>query len=94
MGQTSIGEEPSRDRMVATLSHVIRQHFIMDESLEVTEKSHLIADLGLDSIDQIELIMLIEDSYGIEVPGEDECLFAATVGEIVDYVVTKRSRAS
>ncbi len=43
-------------------------------------------DLGADSLDFVELIMQLEDHYGINVPEEDaEKLI--TVGDVVDYLI-------
>ena len=36
----------------------------------VTADSHFMNDLGLDSLDHVELIMAAEDEFGFEIPGE------------------------
>lgn len=49
-------------------------------------ESHLTNDLGLDSLDQVEVIVAVEDEFSIEI--EDvhaEKLF--TVNDIVDFVI-------
>lgn len=52
---------------------------------EVTLEASFKDDLGADSLDVVEFIMELEDSFGIEVPDEDaENL--ATVGDVVKYL--------
>ena len=37
---------------------------------KLTLESHFINDLGLDSLDHVEVIMAVEDEFGFEVPDE------------------------
>ncbi|XP_077130652.1 acyl carrier protein, mitochondrial [Ranitomeya variabilis] len=51
--------------------------------------SHFMKDLGLDSLDQVEIIMAMEDEFGFEIPDADgEKLM--TPQEIVDYIADKK----
>ncbi len=52
---------------------------------EITMDSNLIADLGADSLDAVELIMTIEDQFDITVKDKD-AQSLQTVGQIVDYI--------
>lgn len=49
----------------------------------------LIADLGLDSLDQAELIMALEEEFGIDIEDDDAFLALKTVQQVVDYVRTQ-----
>ncbi|MDA0767336.1 MAG: acyl carrier protein [Verrucomicrobia bacterium] len=52
---------------------------------QVTREAKMIEDLGADSLDAVELVMAIEEEFGIEVPDEDaEKLIS--VGNIIDHV--------
>ncbi|MGI6204570.1 MAG: acyl carrier protein [Anaerovoracaceae bacterium] len=54
----------------------------------ITEGTSLMKDLEADSLDAVEIIMAIEDEYGIEIPDEDAENFQ-TIGDIVKFVESK-----
>ncbi|KAJ8345041.1 hypothetical protein SKAU_G00292340 [Synaphobranchus kaupii] len=57
------------------------------EQLQTT--SHFMKDLGLDSLDQVEIIMAMEDEFGFEIPdAEAEKLMSPD--EIVQYIADKK----
>lgn len=63
---------------------------IMEEELgkdrnEVTLESDIIKDLGLDSLDIVTLIMVVEDEYGFTAD-DDEIVNLKTVGDVVKYI--------
>ena len=45
-------------------------------------------DLGADSLDLFELVMALEEEYGLEIPAE-ELSDVETVGEIIEYLKNK-----
>ena len=51
----------------------------------VTTESSFIDDLGADSLDIVELIMALEEEFGIEVP-EVEAEKIVSVGDVVEYI--------
>ena len=51
----------------------------------ITLETNLIDDLGADSLDVVELIMSLEDEFGISISDEDAAQLY-TVGRIVDYL--------
>ena len=55
------------------------------EEEEVTLDAKLKADINLDSLDSVELIMSAEEEFGIEIPDEDVMNFK-TVNDIVNYI--------
>ena len=48
-------------------------------------ESHIIKDLGADSLDILQLLMKIEDMYGIVIPDEELADFD-TVGDVVNFL--------
>ena len=59
----------------------------IDEN-DVTMDANLIDDLNIDSLDVVELIMAVEEEFGIEIPDED-VEKVTTVGNMVDYIASK-----
>lgn len=55
---------------------------------KIVEDANFLEDLGADSLDVIELIMAIEDTFGIEVPDED-IEKVITVGDAIRYIKKK-----
>ena len=57
------------------------------EPEKITRETDLMNDLGADSLDLVELIMTLEEEYGIN--ATDESVYEhKTVGEISDYIET------
>lgn len=59
---------------------------------EITARSHLRRNLGLDSLDHIELGMALEEEFGIEITDE-HLEEAETVGDLVRLVARLQSEA-
>lgn len=55
------------------------------EPESITMDTNLIDDLGADSLDVVELIMSLEDAFGVTISDEDAAQLY-TVGKIVDYL--------
>ena len=55
------------------------------DAATITPDTDIVADLGADSLDLVELIMSLEDEFGISVT--DEAIYGyKTVGEIMTYI--------
>ncbi|HEY8436876.1 MAG TPA: acyl carrier protein [Haloplasmataceae bacterium] len=52
---------------------------------ELNENTNLQDDLNADSLDAVELIMAIEDEFGIEI-SDDDAQSLRTIGDIVNYI--------
>ena len=55
------------------------------EAEEVTPEAKFIEDLGADSLDTVELIMALEEEFGVEIPDEDAEKIV-TVKDAVEYI--------
>jgi acyl carrier protein len=68
----------------AKLKELIVQQLGVSES-EVVPEAKFVDDLGADSLDLVELVMALEDEYGIEIPDEDAEKIV-TVGDALKYI--------
>lgn len=57
---------------------------------EVTDDASFIEDLGADSLDIVELVMELEEQFGVDIPDEDAEKIS-TVGEAIKYIDVKLS---
>ena len=55
---------------------------------EVNPSASFIDDLGADSLDTVELVMALEEEFGIEIP-DDDAEKITTVGDAINYVKEK-----
>ncbi|MBR3836281.1 MAG: acyl carrier protein [Clostridia bacterium] len=66
------------------LKEILAEQLEIDED-KITYESHILDDLGADSLDVVDLIMSIEDEFGMEVP--DEAVDSIrTVEDMVKYI--------
>lgn len=63
---------------------IIMEQLSVDESM-VTPETSLTKDLEADSLDAVEIIMAIEEEFGIEIPDEEAEKFQV-VGDLIKYV--------
>ncbi|MFC1809052.1 acyl carrier protein [Candidatus Omnitrophota bacterium] len=59
---------------------------------EVTPEASFIDDLGADSLDTVELVMALEEEFGVEIPDEDAEKIQ-TVGDASKYIEEKVNAA-
>lgn len=66
---------------------MLAKQFEMDAA-EISKETDIMNELGADSLDLVELMMVLEDEYGITIT--DEQMYSLkTVGEIAEYLEAK-----
>ncbi|RJS87720.1 acyl carrier protein [Candidatus Bathyarchaeota archaeon] len=71
------------ERMKKIISEILG----IDES-EITREARFVEDLGVESLDVVEMIAAMEEEFNIEIPDE-EAEKNLTVGEAIDYIKEK-----
>jgi acyl carrier protein len=78
-----------REEILAKIQEITADRLGVDES-DVTPDASFREDLEADSLDLVELIMELEEQFGMEIPDE-EAEKITTVEEAVDYVVENQA---
>ena len=67
------------------IKELICEQFAVDPA-SITEDTNFLQDLSADSLDFVELVMNIEDTFELPEISEDEIRSIQTVGDLVAYV--------
>ena len=67
------------------LSKLIAEHFSMDAE-EIPMDPSFVEDLNADSIDIMDLMMSVEEEFGLEEADESAMESIKTVGDVVGYI--------
>lgn len=67
---------------------------IVSEATKVEEgkidtHTSFVDDLNLDSLDMVEMMMKVEDEFGVEIP-EDETENLKTIGDVIKFIESKK----
>ena len=70
--------------MIEEIIQTLSEQLKIDEN-KINENTSVLDDLGADSLDIVELLMTLEDRYGVVVP-DDEVTNLKTVKDIAEYI--------
>lgn len=71
--------------MFEKIKSIIAEQLGIDELETITMETSLVEDLEADSLDAVEVIMALEDEFGIEIPDEEAESFK-TVGDLYRFI--------
>ena len=73
------------DELLKKMKTIVADKLSIGED-QVTDTASFIEDLGADSLDTVELVMALEDEFGLDIPDE-EAEKLTTVGKAMDYIL-------
>ncbi len=79
----------SEQEVLDKVIQLISERFSVDV-LKVTKDTTFQEDLGADSLDVVELVMELEDAFGIQISDEDAEQIV-TIGDAVNYIVSQQA---
>lgn len=69
--------------MLEKIAEIVKEQ--LNTETEITEATSFKDDLGADSLDIFELVMALEEEFGVEIPSED-LENVNTVGDVIGYL--------
>lgn len=79
----------SEQEVLDKVIQLISERFSIDV-LKITKDTTFQEDLGADSLDVVELVMELEDAFGIQISDEDAEQIV-TIGDAVNYIVSQQA---
>ncbi|KAJ1650098.1 mitochondrial acyl carrier protein [Dispira simplex] len=87
----SAAPELTREKVEERVLEVLKDFDKVPQD-KLTPKSDFAKDLGLDSLDIVEVVMAIEEEFTVEIPDKDADEIR-TVGQAVDYIINMEGAA-
>ncbi|KAK6497720.1 hypothetical protein TWF481_012123 [Arthrobotrys musiformis] len=81
----SSGGPPSKADIEGRIVELLKGFDKITDPSKITASSHFSNDLGLDSLDTVEVVMAIEEEFSVEIP-DKEADAIQSVGQAVEYI--------
>ncbi len=75
--------------MIEKLKQILNETVDVDTSIEIDENTVILRDLGVDSLDMVELICAVEDEFDIEI-ADKKIKSLITIGDLIDYIESQQ----
>jgi acyl carrier protein len=76
----------TRENIVKTINNLLIEEFEIDEKV-ITPNAHLKDDLGLESLDFVDIAVIVQKEFGLTLKGE-EMTSIRTLENLYDYLYT------
>lgn len=77
----------TNQEIIDRINDILADEFETDASL-ITSEASLMETLGLDSLDLVDVVVLIEQNFGVTLAGPD-FVNVRTFGDFYDLIITK-----
>lgn len=83
-----MGIKEEMKMLLEKIQSVLAQQFEVAAD-SITEETNIVDDLGADSLDVVELIMSVEDEFGLSI-SDEEAVELTTVGKLIEYIEARQ----
>lgn len=73
---------------IAMRLQTILSIYVLRDCSDLPPTTHIVRDLGLDSLDLVQIAITIEEEFGIEI-SDDKVMELATVGQLTEYIASR-----
>ena len=78
----------SKDEVQGRILDLLKNFDKVSDASKLSAQSHFTNDLGLDSLDTVEVVMAIEEEFSIEIP-DKEADAIHSVNQAVEYILSQ-----
>lgn len=75
--------------MIDKLIKILNETVDVDSNIVITEDTVILRDLGVDSLDMIELVCAVEDEFDIEI-ADKKIKSIITIGDLIEYIESRQ----
>ncbi|KAI2602875.1 acyl carrier protein [Hypoxylon fragiforme] len=84
----SAGGAPNKEEVESRIMEILKGFDKVNDPSNIKPTSHFSNDLGLDSLDTVEVVMAIEEEFSIEIPDKDADAIHS-VNQAVEYILSQ-----
>ncbi len=71
--------------MIEKLKEILNNTVDVDANIEIDENTVILRDLGVDSLDMVELVCAVEEEFDIEI-ADKKIKSLVTIGDLINYI--------
>lgn len=76
------------EREVVDITNKVFEESFEIEKEKLQPQAHIFNDLGLDSIDIVDLVVALQESFGVKIRNEEKVRNIRTLQDIYDFILT------
>jgi acyl carrier protein len=74
-----------KEKIAERVKNIVIEQLSLSDKEKFNNQASFVEDLGADSLDTVELVMALEEEFGMEIPDEDAEKIT-TVQQAIDYI--------
>ncbi len=75
--------------MIEKLKEILNNTVDVDTNIEIDEHTVILRDLGVDSLDMVELVCAVEEEFDIEI-ADKRIKSLVTIGDLIEYIESQQ----